>query len=259
MPSLPTTIHRIAVAGALALAQAACGASAPNPTEPPTTQPPSTASALDGVYLGLKQNGVDGAISDDYWTFFPDGRVMRYAPDEGLARPIDFARICAHNICGTYERTGDTLRIRWSGAASETVYDMDATGSFAEHGKVQRYRPLAPETGLQIAARYAVIDIVNDITLVRIDFLADGHFTEQNLMTHTFWVQLAPPGETRVALPGGSGTYSIIRNTLALHYDTGETAYFLFVVPPGESAKAIPGSVYINQAHIERVAVPPAL
>jgi hypothetical protein len=178
--------------------------------------------------------------------------MMRKHPSEGLARPTNYEAVCARFECGTYEVRGAVLYVRWAFEGREKVYDLDAAGSFAERGRITRYRPLAPLTGLRLGARYAVVDTVNDIVLARVEFTSDGRFTETNLMRHTSWALLAPPGETRVPLRGGVGTYAITRNTLELRYDGGPTAYFFFVIPPGLVADPTPDAVYINTAPIRR-------
>jgi hypothetical protein len=85
---------------------------------------------------------------------------------------------------------------------------------------------------------------------VSVEFTDAGRFTEANLMSYTSWDKLAPPGETRVPLAGGAGTYRVTRNTLELRYDGGPTAYFFFVVPPGQIGSAVPNVVYVNTTHI---------
>jgi hypothetical protein len=210
------------------------------------------AAVLDGVYMGIAQNAATGLIYQDYWTFLPDGRMLRTHPTEGLDRPADHAAICRLVECATYTLDGTEMRIRRQGGA-ETVYDFDAAGSFAERGRSARYRPLAPLDGFRVSATYAVVEPARGRTLVSLALARDGRFTEEKLMDYTSWVRLAPPGETRVPLPGGSGTYTVTRNTLALRYDGGQTAYFFFVVPPGEMGNAVPNVVYINTAPINRV------
>ncbi|MGZ8411787.1 MAG: hypothetical protein ACXWZS_11230 [Gemmatirosa sp.] len=211
----------------------------------------ASAEPMQGIYLGIRFN-IDGRPYQDYWTFFPDGRVMDADPYEGLARPVDLDFICRRHACGTYTRTGSTLRIRWADA-DERVYDVEADGAFHERRKTQRYRPLAPLDGMRLDARFAVLDTERDTALVSIRFSADGRFAEERLMRWTAWAQLGAPGETRAALAGGAGRYTIGRNTLALAYDGGRTAYFTIVVPPGEAGKPVPDAVYVNTARLERV------
>jgi hypothetical protein len=210
----------------------------------------TSTGALDGIYLGFRTN-FDGKQYQDYWTFLPDGTVMDADPDEGLDRPIDLALTCRRFPCGTYTRTGSELRIRWAQTTVDRVYDVDADGAFNERGKTQKYRPLAPLTGLRLDATFEELAAGGD-ALVRIRFTADGRFAEERLMHYTAWAQLGAPGEERVALPGGSGRYTVTRNTLAHAYDGGRTAYFTVVVPPGEIAKPVPDVIYINQARISR-------
>jgi hypothetical protein len=247
-----------AATGAHAITVRATGAGVGDATAalPLTVSAPAApavpAAGLDGVYVGLATNGLTGRVYEDYWTFFPDGRMMRKHPGEGLARPTDYDAVCRRFECGTYTVRGAELHVRWAFRGEEKVYDLDAVGGFAERGRVTRYRPLAPLTGLRLGARYAVVDTANDIVLTRIEFTPDGRFAEANLMTHTSWALLAPPGETRAPLRGGAGTYTVTRNTLELRYDGGPTAYFFLVVPPGYVADAVPEAVYINTALIRR-------
>jgi hypothetical protein len=226
---------------------------APAPPAPaPPAPAPGAAPAPDGIYLGLRTN-FDGRVYQDYWTFFPDGRVVDADPDEGLGRPVDLARLCRRHACGTYARRGGELRIRWAEGADERVYDVDADGAFNERGRTQKYRPLAPLDGLRLDATFAVQAPESDTTLVRLRLTADGRFAEQGLMHYTAWAQLGAPGEGRVERPGGAGRYAVTRNTLALAYDGGQAAYFTVVVPPGEAGKPVPDVLYVNQARLPRV------
>jgi hypothetical protein len=58
----------------------------------------------------------------------------------------------------------------------------------------------------------------------RLQLAADGRFEEERLTHYTAWAQLGAPGETRTALAGGRGRYTVERNTLALRYDGGRGA-----------------------------------
>ncbi len=211
-----------------------------------------TAQPLDGVYMGLRQSGITGALYQDYWTFFPDGLVMDDYPTEGLDRPIDTDQGCKTFICGTYVQQGSTLLIHWQGDSEATVYDLDENGALQQRGKVQKYRPLLPLDGLRLDATYAVNDVENGTTIVEVRLTQEGRFAEKNLMRYTSWDLLGQVGETRVALPGGQGTYTIHRNTLTLHYDGGPTAYFFVVVPPGAANTPVPSVLYINTASLDR-------
>jgi hypothetical protein len=252
-PSRARLILRALLAASLlgGAAEPAMAAPADTTSRTPALDAPAPDAGMQGIYLGIRFN-MDGRGYQDYWTFFPDGRVMDADPYEGLDRPVDREFICRRHACGTYTRTGSTLRIRWADA-DERVYEVEADGAFHERGKTQRYRPLASLDGLRLNARYAVLDTERDTALVSIRFTADGRFTEESLMHHTAWAQLGAPGETRTELPGGAGRYTIARNTLALAYDGGRTAYFTIVVPPGEKGKAVPDVIYVNTARIHRV------
>ena len=226
--------------------------SEPAPNEPAPSEPPPSATSLDGIYLGLRVSGVNDKQYQDYWTFLPDGRVLDVDPYEGLDRAVDVAMLCLRYPCGTYVRSGDELRISWAGGPPK-VYDVDAAGAFNERGKTQKYRPLDHLNGLRLDATFAEVDTGIGRTMVRLRLTADGRFEEERLMHYTAWAQLGAPGETRVARDGGSGRYTIRRNTLALHYDDGEAAYFTIVVPPGEIGKPVPDVIYVNSGPISRV------
>jgi hypothetical protein len=213
---------------------------------------PATA-ALDGIYLGFRESGATGKVYQDYWTFLPNGRVVDSDPYEGLNRPLRLEQLCQSFPCGTYTRSGNELRIRWAEGTVEKVYDLDASGALNERGKTQKYRPLDFLNGLRLDATFAEIDAETDSALVRIELSADGRFREESLMHYTAWAQLGAPGEQRAELAGGTGRYTIERNTLALQYEGGHAAYFTIVVPPGEIGKAVPDAIYINTARIERV------
>jgi len=207
---------------------------------------------LDGIYLGFRVSGVNDTQYQDYWTFLPDGRVIDSDPYEGLHRPLRAEQLCAAFPCGTYTVTGNVLRIRWAGG-EPTVYDIDALGAFNKRGETQKYRPLEYLNGLRLDATFARFDTELNRTVVSLRLTADGRFVEQRLMHYTAWTEFGAPGEQRSELPGGAGTYTIQRNTLALQYDGGPAAYFTIVIPPGEIGKAVPDVIYVNAAPIERV------
>jgi len=205
---------------------------------------------MHGIYLGIRFN-LDGRGYQDYWTFLPNGSVVDSDPYEGLDRPLRLEQLCRAFPCGTYARDGGELRIRWGESTEDRVYDLDAQGAFNERGKTQKYRPLAPLNGLRLDATFGEVDEAGGGA--RLQLAADGRFEEERLMHYTAWAQLGAPGETRTALAGGRGRYTIERNTLALRYAGGQAAYFTIVVPPGEIGKPVPDVVYVNTARLARV------
>ena len=208
---------------------------------------------LDGIYLGFRVSGANDTQYQDYWTFLPDGRVIDSDPYEGLDRPLRAEQLCAAFPCGTYTVTGNVLRIRWADSDQPKVYDIDALGAFNERGKTQKYRPLEYLNGLRLDATFGRFDTELNRTVVNLRLTAGGRFVEERLMHYTAWTEFGAPGESRTELPGGAGTYTIARNTLALRYDGGRVAYFTIVIPPGEIEKDVPDVIYVNAAPIERV------
>lgn len=243
----PRTVRPVAVAFLAAAAHVV--------TATPTAwaQRPPPDGSLDGIYTGLRTNLVTGRVAQDYFTFFPDGRVLHDDPPEGLAAPLDWAAACRANQCGSYALQGRALRIRWQSGSEET-FDREPDGALKKQGRAQRYRPVAPLDDLRLEGTYAVVDAERNREIAGIDFTRDGRFAERSLMRHTSWTMLGDRAErARTAVERGGGRYAIRRNTLELRYDGGPVARFVILVPPGAQALPQPEVLHINRNRFPRV------
>ena len=76
-------------------------------------------AALDGVYLAWRTTTPMSTPEQEYLTFYPDGRVFHDDPDEGMAPPMDWSRVCRSTQCGEYRVGSNTVVIRWSSGAEQ--------------------------------------------------------------------------------------------------------------------------------------------
>lgn len=212
----------------------------------------SRGPALNAVYLGWRIPMNMSAPTEDYITFYPDGRVYHEDPDEGMAAPLDWSAACRNVQCGTYRIEGSQVRVRWS-SGSEDAFELEPGAVLRRPGRAQRYRPLAPLDGLALDAKYALRTERGE-AIVGIFFNRAGEFLEYHLMPYTNWVLRGDPAERRrLERPEGRGHYAIRRNTLELRYDDGRTARFMISVPPGVAPGPRPETIVINRARLPRV------
>lgn len=212
------------------------------------------APALDGLYQGVRTT-LAGKVTLDLITFFPDGRAASEPPDEGLASPPPWARMCAKMQCGSYQVTGNQVTVRYTGG-DRAEYEIQAGGVLRRANSQRRYRPLAPLDALRLDGVYAV-QWQDGRVVMGITFAADGRFREYNLLAYSGWVLRGQTywddeGRARVVVGEGSGTYRISRNTLELRYTNGPTARFLIFVPPGVAVGPQPSTIYLGLTRLER-------
>ena len=250
-------MHRFILVLLFALGLTACDAASPidpgngggNGNGNGNGNPPA-GNALDGIYMGLRENA-SGNVYEDFFTFYPDGRVLRSIPSEGRDRPYPGFPECQFDVCGTYTRSGGEVRVVWGASDTPDVYDLGSDGALQERGETGKHRSVAP-TPAALDARYGVLGEDGEVW-VSLRLHADGRFEEARLMDWTNWA-LDPvyPQREGQEVEGGRGTYTLRDNTLALRYEGGFTAYFSFVVPPGEAGRAIPETIYVTGGAIPR-------
>lgn len=212
----------------------------------------SRGPALNAVYLGWRIPMNMSAPTEDYITFYPDGRVYHEDPDEGMAAPLDWSTACRNVQCGTYRIEGSRVRIRWS-SGSEDAFELEPGAVLRRPGREQRYRPLAPLDGVGLDGVYVLRGERGEVT-VGITFSAAGEFREYNLMPYTNWVMRGDAAQRRrMERREGWGRYTIRRNTLELRYDGGPVARFMVSVPPGVAPGPRPATLVINRVRLLRV------
>jgi hypothetical protein len=208
-------------------------------------QQPPPGTGIAGMYMGLRVN-FDGKQYSDYYTFLADGRAFRSTPDEGLARPVDWAAICAASECGTYSVSGNQLAFQREGADIQ-LFSIGSEGVLRKPQQTQGYRKMHQLDDVQLAASYGFVSAGD--TIAAITFQADGRFRERGILAWTAWT----PPSGGAAPARGAGMYSIIQSTLELRYDGGPTVYMVLAVPPGVAPSTTPESVYLRRTTLGRL------
>jgi hypothetical protein len=220
-------------------------------SQAPATEAQRVGAALDGVYLAWRTNTPISTPEQEYMTFYPDGRVYHDDPDEGLAQPLDWSRVCQSTQCGTYQVAGNTVAVRWA-SGSEQRFQLEPGGVLKLDGSTRRFRPLASLDGLRLEGVYARLNGSGDVA-VGITLSREGEFREYNLLPYTNWVMRGDGAQRRRLVVGeGWGRYSIRRNTLELQYSNGLTARLMIFVPPGEAPGGNTSTIYINRTALTR-------
>lgn len=223
---------------------------------------------LSGIYQGMKRQlvapgpgspvagGVTWTPGRDWMTFFPDGRVFLAIPEQGLAAPFDWEGECAAGPawCATYTVRGDEVRIRWL-TGEEKVLRRGADGTLWTGDRLN-YDRFDPLDGRRLEGRY-IIPWKQPYRTVAIQFTRDGRFSEQNLLDNIGWRTLEkhrdPAVAAELAVPQGSGTYTLGGNTLELRYTDGRVARIAIYIFPEELRKPVPDEIYIHAHDFRRV------
>ena len=212
---------------------------------------PRAGGRLDGIYYGVKVNGMSNRAGPDFYTFLPDGRVLNGEPMEGLARPLQWEAECRYSLCGTYTvGAGGQVRIQWTPAANGTeTLRIDPQGVLrSTQGSPRSWRPLRLLDGA-LEGRYGVRTYSGQGTATEITFTRDGRFRESGVLDYVNWDDLSPANR-RALVAGGEGTYTLRRGTLELRYAGGLVAYLMVMVPPqGDAAREL----FINRSSYERM------
>jgi hypothetical protein len=208
-------------------------------------------TALNGIYVALRNTTPLGVPEREFMTFYPDGRVYHDDPDEGMAAPLDWADACRNTQCGSYRVGGNTLVVRWS-SGEERRFEIEPGGVLKPAGSVRRFRPLAALDDLRLDGIYAVKNSRGEVT-VGITFSREGEFREYNLLPYTSWVMRGDSRERQRQVIGeGFGRYSIRRNTLELRYSNGLVTRHMISVPPGVPVSGNPATISVNRTDLTR-------
>jgi len=210
------------------------------------------AAGLEGVWYGLRSDGLSGKIKADHYTFLPDGRVFRRPPTEGLGRPIDWALECRYAECGTFERKDGGVAFNASSGTS-TQFTLDGEGVLRKAAPKTSYRRMHLLDG-PLNGTWGVFDPNGGPPVVTLTLRPDGSFHEAGLLQFSAWAALAPPGEDRggQAVERGEGAYSVRRGTLELRYRGGTVARFFLATPPAVAPGASPTVLHLGGARLEK-------
>jgi hypothetical protein len=212
-------------------------------SQPPRPQP--APGAADALYMGLRVN-FEGGQYPDYYTFLADGRAFRGTPDEGLARPLDWAAVCAVSECGTYTVHGSEIVFRREPSGDTQTFIVDGEGVLRKPGQVQGYRRMHVPDGTRLSATWG--SVAEGDTLVALTLGADGRFRERGVLAWTAWDARGGPAPV-----SGAGTYTLTHGTLELRYDGGPTVRLLLAVPPGAAPAPTPESIYLRVTLLDRL------
>lgn len=216
---------------------------------PPTAAQPAV--GVEGVWYGLRSDGLSGKVKADHYTFLSDGRAFRNQPTGGLVGPVDWAAECRYAECGAYTRRGATIVFKNSASGGSTEFTLDGEGVLRKANPKTSYRRMHLLEG-RLNGTWGVFDPDGGPPVVTIAFEPGGRFREAGLLHYTSWAALAPSGESRREVARGEGAYSIRRGTLDLRYDAGPVARFFLATPPAVPPGPSPATIQLGGARLER-------
>ncbi|MBE7492335.1 MAG: hypothetical protein HS108_11335 [Planctomycetes bacterium] len=193
--------------------------------------PAGTPGKLDGVYAmsGRRQVSPDGRTEPVMWylTFFPDGRVMRMMPPEGLlnCRVDHWERYYARD-CGRWQVNGDSLDIRLGppGTEPEVIWLTLRGDTLEDRGILYRRVPAAPPRpeGRWLHHDWQAREKKQQLGIT---FSRDGTFKDEGFgaTLRTGWWQGAEfvLQDALIGPKTGEGKWRVEKNTLELVYTDG--------------------------------------
>lgn len=213
----------------------------------------ASAAGVEGVWYGLRSDGLSGKVKADHYTFLPDGRVFRRPPTEGLGRPVDWALECRYAECGTFEIRDGGVVFSNASSGTSTQFALDGEGVLRKAAPKTSYRRMHLLDG-PLNGTWGVFDPDGGSPVVSLTLHPDGSFHEAGLLQYSAWAALAPPGEDRggQAVERGEGAYSVRRGTLELRYRSGTVARFFLATPPAVAPGVSPTVLHLGGARLER-------
>lgn len=204
----------------------------------PAPAPITGDQPLSGIYgtPSMRATGVSGPAANElvfkYYTFFPDGRVLRQMPPEGLLSfRYEFWQQHYKFDCGRYKIDGDQVVVTLDRPEGEPeVVKLKREGDILVNGDV-KYRPIAQDQpkpeGRWLRMNHEKRE---ELFQLGITFNKDGTFKDEgfNSTTRIGWwcgsdyllrdVEAGPVA--------GAGKWRVEKNTLELVYDDGRKRRF---------------------------------
>jgi len=188
--------------------------------------------SLSGVWAmpGQRATGLQGnpfELVMKYYTFFPDGRVIRQMPPEGLlnVRMEHWERYYTHD-CGTWQINGDSVDIRLGPPGSEPeVVWFTLKGDTLDDGRVV-YRRIS-DTPPQLSGRWLRVGWEGREKRFQlgITFNSDGTFKDEGFgatMRFTWWCGADfLLRDMEAGAKPGQGKWRVEKHTLELIYEDG--------------------------------------
>lgn len=197
----------------------------------PDPAPARGAAALDGIYAmaGVRTISADGKTEPTllYFTFFPDGRVIRQMPPEGLLNfRMDHWQRYYSRDCGTWQINGDSVAISLGnpGGPPEVVWFI-RRGDTLVDGRLE-YRRVADAQprpqGRWLRYGWETRDKKQQLGIT---FNQDGTFKDEGFGSTllTGWWQGANfvLRDAAIGATPGEGKWRVEKNTLELVYSDG--------------------------------------
>lgn len=174
---------------------------------------------------------------------FPDGSYRRGLPVRGLAADLAWDRARRPGAWGTWRREGDRIVTRRGNYTATYVVDGDRLVSERD----RPWRKLPPLARARVDGSFARTDF-RDAGAPRLVLRDDGTYEDRGgflRMVGSAWNLVMPDGETmvqrwsddqaRLAMGGGSGTYTLDAYTLTLADRDGRIWRVHAYVPPTET------------------------
>jgi hypothetical protein len=208
--------------------------------------PRATGNAgLDGMYTALlwhtNWSGTWIEPKHDYFVFFPDGRVTRVLPDEGLKNfNWDHSHQMNPMFFGHYDLASG--QITWDGGGGGATVEKVKDGLRINHNGP--FHKMERCDGLKMEGTYRRGDwetLVGQGKDAYITFHADGSFEEQNTLVNAganWWRPHEQGGYFNEEYgPPGRGRYEIGDYSLTLLYDSGKRRRINWHLAEGASCK----------------------
>ena len=178
-------------------------------------------------------------IRVDFLCLMPDGRAYNGRPAGGPAACFegepDQLRSSSY---GLYTLTDDDVVINWN---YDRTLNQQHTQKFKRRadGKLEQegggvFHRFEPWDGLKLDGTYAIV--WGDGSKTRVRFTGDGRFTEEGLRTCAGLEDFQNPDLPKLPERGGTGKYSIARNTLEVKYDNDGPSRRMFFFTPDDPA-----------------------
>lgn len=165
----------------------------------------------------------------EHIVFFPDGKLYRFLPPEGLMY-FDYALACRTHPadCGTYEMNNGEIYVYLGPEKKKYIFTRsgEKINNAPELGKGS-FRSIPTADGLKLEGKYRRYETEPTIT-----FTKDGRFTDGGAFKNFGTIGRLDGSSYMDDGMGGSGTYLIEQNTLELKYSDGRIKRFVFEAFP---------------------------
>lgn len=218
---------------------------------------------LSGLYVGTESRQqfnpntkyYDYIVRQVYYFFSPDGRVYFGLPRGGTLEnfSLDQAQKIDPNSCGIYEiQPQGQIQFRLGNNPPNPPKPFANKGKILQIGQTKFYL-VESSNNLRLNGVYSIKTFTNTSSgnstgsvsgETQITFSPDGKFAQTGFVG--FSSSGSSAGVATSNKTSGSGTYSIIGNTLEFTYSDGQKAKHTFFIYPENLGEARPGAIVID-------------